>query len=101
MAEPWLKRVIHYVFRLCKWEQYDEHVRWCTGCGILQLNANYPLRTEKTEWMMFPLTDEEMNQYFETPEEERYLSAALFAYLRRMEELGFETASKRAPGTNR
>uniref|UniRef100_A0A6M3LXG3 Uncharacterized protein n=1 Tax=viral metagenome TaxID=1070528 RepID=A0A6M3LXG3_9ZZZZ len=92
MVEPPLKRIIHYLFRLCKWEQYDEHVRWCTGCGILQLNANYPLRTEKTEWMMFPLTDEEMKQYFETPEEERYLSDALFAYLRRMEELGFKAA---------
>ncbi len=52
------------------------------------MNANYPLRTEKPEWIIFPLNDEEMQEYFETPEEERYLSEALFAYLNRMEELG-------------
>jgi hypothetical protein len=93
MSEPRLRRVIHYFLRMCKWEYYDEHVRWCIGCGILQLNANYPLKTERTEWMMFPLDDEELKEYFETPEEERYLSDALFAYLRRMEELGLKAES--------
>ena len=64
-----------------KW-YYDEHIRGCLKCELLELVSTYPFTQEgpksKWDWILFP---DDLNEYNVKPSDQKVISQELFRFL--------------------